>query len=98
MGMHVGFVAVRADVDASRDAFGSAWPMQEVVASAKLAGVAALAGWHQANARLVSAHHWTPDNRGTRVVAFWQDGPWAVVGHPGRVFDERRGVRAGRSS
>ncbi len=83
MGMHVGLMAVRADVAALRDAFGVAWPRQEVVASAQ---VDDLAAWQQAHARFVSAHRRTPDNRSVDVLSFWQDGPWAVLGDPSYSF------------
>lgn len=79
MGMHLGMVAVKADVAALVDAFTCVWPDYEPKADAQLSGLDALWNWMEANARKVSSRAWSPDNPSTDAFAFWQDGPWAVL-------------------
>jgi hypothetical protein len=78
MGMHVGLVASRTSVMELRRAFVEVFPELEPVESAEFPTADDLWQWMDAHRVFVSAHHWRPDNRGRDVVAFWQDGPWAV--------------------
>lgn len=79
MGMHLGMVAVKADVAELVDAFTRVWPAYEPKADAQLSGLDALWNWMEANARKVSSRAWSPDNPSSDAFAFWQDGPWAVL-------------------
>jgi hypothetical protein len=76
--MHVGLVASRTTVVELHQAFAEILPHLEEVDSADLATVNDLWRWMDAHRKFVSAAEWRPDNRGTEVIAFWQDGPWAV--------------------
>jgi len=80
MGMHIGLVAAKASVDEFRDAFTSAWPQLEVVASEEnLPDPNAMWEWKYSQEQFASAADWTKDNPGREVYCFWQDGPWAVM-------------------
>ncbi len=101
MGMHVGLVAVRASVKELRRAFVETFPELEVGEDAKLADVDELWEWMDAHRVFVSAADWRPDNRGREVVAFWQDGPWAIFADPSYVLpsdDERLAALSTRFS
>jgi hypothetical protein len=80
MGMHIGLVAAKTSVARFRDAFSSAWPQFEIVASKDdLPDPNAMWAWKDSHEKFVSAADWTKDNPGQEVYCFWQDGPWAVM-------------------
>lgn len=98
MGMHVGLVACRTTVVELRRAFAELFPHLAEVESAELATVDELMRWAEARRRFVSAADWRPDHRGTEVVAFWQDGLWAVFTDGSYVLPSDDGRLAALSS
>jgi hypothetical protein len=77
--MHYGFVAVPSTVDQFVSAFTVVWPKYEPTGSATLSSMDAYLSWKKENERFVSARDWTPQDPGTEVYGFVQDGNWAVL-------------------
>ena len=86
MGMHLGMLAVKADVGRLVEAFSTVWPTYEPHMQTTVSGIAALAAWMRANEQEVSAAAWSLDNPGTCTFGFWQDGEWAVLWDPRYVM------------
>ena len=85
MGMHVGIIAVKAEVGQLMAAFATCWPRHELTTRASLGGLAALHDWMRATQRQVTAAAWSVNNPSTDTFGFWQDGEWAVMLDPSYV-------------
>jgi hypothetical protein len=84
MGMHFGILAVPATLADFHAAFRETWPTHEPARTRTgFANWQELWDWAQANEKFVSANDWSPDNPGSEVCFFYQDGPWAVMVDPG---------------
>jgi hypothetical protein len=77
--MHVALVAARTTVSELRRVFVEAFPRLKVIESAEFTTAEELQEWIKAHERLVSGARARPEDRGTTLIAFWQDGPWAVL-------------------
>jgi len=85
LGMHLGIVAVKAQVGQLMAAFAACWPRHEPTARASLAGLEALDAWMRATQRQATAAAGSADNPGIDTFGFWQDGEWAVMFDPSYV-------------
>lgn len=79
MGMHYGFVAVPAAVERFVGAFTEVWPKHEPGNRATVSSIDGFLSWKNENERFVSGSDWTPQDPGTKVYGFVQDGSWAVL-------------------
>lgn len=79
LGMHYGFVAVPAAVEALEREFAAVWPHYQLTHSAALASLDDWFDWKRRNERFVAARDWTPENLDVEVFGFLQDGDWAVL-------------------
>ena len=93
--MHLGLVAVKADVTQLAEAFPLTWPRYEVKAAASLDGMEELWRWHEANEQSDPAKRWSKD---VEVFDFWEDGPWAIMMDPSFVQVADEGALAALSS
>lgn len=79
MGMHGSCIAVPAAMDELVREFATVWPHYDVGQQATLASLDHWAAWKGEHERFVSAADWTLDHPGVEVLAFLQDGDWAVL-------------------
>jgi hypothetical protein len=80
--MHVGIIAVKAEVAQLLEAFALSWPRHEPIARNSLVGLEALDGWMRATQRQGVARAGTSAHRSIDTFGFWQDGEWAVLRDP----------------
>jgi hypothetical protein len=92
MGMHLGIVAMRAQMAQLVDAFAAAWPHHELQARVRLSGLEALDDWMRATQRRTAARG---ERASVEVFGFWQDGAWAVLYDPSYAqASDRRALAA----
>ena len=61
------------------DSVRTVWPHYESIRRATLPSLEDFQKWKLQNSEFVSAREWTPENPGTEVLGFLQDGGWAVL-------------------
>lgn len=99
MGMHFGILAVPAKLAELRAVFGDTWPNHEPGRTRSgFASQHELWEWVEANQKFVSSRDWRPDNPGSEVYLFYEDGPWAVMFDRGYVLCTDGGALASLSA
>ena len=87
MGMHFAVVAVPAALEEFRRAFDAAWPNHEPGRTRTgFTNYQEVWDWSFENRKVVYAKDWSPENPGSEVYLFYQDGPWAVMVDPSYVL------------
>jgi hypothetical protein len=85
--MHFGILAVPAKLADLRAAFAVTWPALEPGRTRTgFTNWQEFWGWAQANEKFVSANDWSPQEPGSTVYGFYQDGEWSVLVDPGYVL------------